>query len=148
MSTPPHIVVVDDNVDILTLYQEYMPDALDSLGHPVQITTFKSGQSLLAAAQRGSLPDFDLMLLDFDMPGIAGDEVCRHLRERGYRRQFIVFLSALQGDSHKQLAREAGANAYSRKVVKGQLMEQFVTLYRIAHDHAFPDPAPDWLVVF
>lgn len=148
MDKQPHIVLVDDNTDMLTIFEDFMRSAIGALGGRVEITSFKSGQALVAAQQRRTLPQFDLLLLDYDMPGMAGDEVCQYVREHGCRDGIIIFISALQGPGHKELARKAGADAYSKKVAYSQLMEQFETFFEIARDHVLPDPPPKWLTVF
>jgi CheY-like chemotaxis protein len=147
MRKPPHIILVDDNVDMLSLFEDFMRSAIDKVGVEVEITSFKSGQALVAARERNSLPEFDLMLLDYDMPGMAGDEVCRDLRAHGYEDNIIVLLSALQGTGHKELARQAGADAYSEKVAYGRLIEQFNTFFEIARDRQLPNPPPHWLTI-
>jgi putative two-component system response regulator len=69
-----------------------------------------SGQLALAVAR---LDPPDLVLLDVDMPGLSGLEVCRRLKEETLLRAIpVVFISGLQGTDDKVEAFRAGAVDY------------------------------------
>jgi DNA-binding response OmpR family regulator len=60
----------------------------------------------------------DLIMLDINMPGMDGYDVCRYLRrEAATARTPIVVVSAHSSERDKALAFEAGANAYLVKPV-------------------------------
>jgi len=81
-------------------------------GH-FEILEAKDGEAALAVA-RAEQPD--LLFLDWTMPGMAGVEVCRALREdpatAGIR---IVMLTARSQDSDRAHAQEMGADDYITK---------------------------------
>ena len=81
-------------------------------GH-FEILEAKDGDAALEVA-RAERPD--LLFLDWTMPGLAGVEVCRALREdpatAGIR---IVMLTARSQDSDRALAEEMGADDYITK---------------------------------
>ena len=69
-----------------------------------------SGQQALAAAR---LDPPDLVLLDVQMPGLSGLEVCRRFKEDGLLRAIpVIFISGLQGTDDKVEAFKAGAVDY------------------------------------
>jgi putative two-component system response regulator len=69
-----------------------------------------SGVLALAAAR---LEPPDLVLLDVDMPGMSGLEVCRLLKQDGRLRGIpVIFISGLQGTDDKVAAFRAGGVDY------------------------------------
>lgn len=147
MSQIPHIVYMDDNAGMLVLVENFIQSIAAEQGIEVMFSTFGSSQSIIAARDRPQMANVDLFLLDFDMPLMSGDEVCARLREYGYDSP-IIFMSALQDSGRKELARQAGADAYSQKVAHQRAAEQFTLFIEIAKTRVLPDPAPDWLEVF
>lgn len=84
---PPNILMVDDTPANLAL----LSDMLKGRGYTVRAAV--SGKLALLAA-RSTPPD--LILLDINMPGMDGYEVCRHLKEDEQLKEIpVVFLSAL-----------------------------------------------------
>ena len=65
------ILVVDDNVKIVTLLRQ----GLTAEGY--QVVTAQDGLEALALV--ASCPP-DLILLDIDLPGLSGSEICRRLK--------------------------------------------------------------------
>ena len=47
-----------------------------------------------AALERGLLNSYDVVVLDRDLPGVHGDEVCRRLSERGCRARVLMLTAA------------------------------------------------------
>jgi len=86
-----HILAVDDERDILLLYQE----ALGTFGH--QVTGAVSGAEAMDYLAR-RMPD--LIILDLRMPGISGIELLEWVRDRSPDVPIIVCsaLSGLQSD--------------------------------------------------
>ncbi len=70
----PLWMIVDDNEDILSLMRE----AAARFSH-ARIVCFDSPRAALAAFEAG--PElFELVITDFEMPGMDGVELCRRLR--------------------------------------------------------------------
>ena len=68
----PKILVVDDSLMLLSFVKEVL------IGANYDVTTASTGEEAVRAAQTG-MPD--LILLDFILPDMKGDEVCRRLLE-------------------------------------------------------------------
>lgn len=99
------MLVVDDEVDIANMLSEYF----HMEGYDV--TCANSGQEALAAASAGAAPD--IMLLDVNMPGMDGFEVCRRVRE--HLSCPIIFLTARIEDVDQLDGFAAGADDYVMK---------------------------------
>src|SRR5438445_6661995 len=68
----PKVLVVDDSLMLLSFVKEVLIEA------NYEVTPASTGEEAVREAQ-SSLPD--LILLDFILPDMRGDEVCRHLSE-------------------------------------------------------------------
>ena len=89
------------------------------------------GQLGLSMALRG---DYDLVILDVNLPQLTGFEVCRRLRAE--RPQVaVLLLTALGGIDTKTEGYDAGADDYLVKTFEFQeLLLRVRTLYRHYHD--------------
>ena len=75
-------------------------------------TAWKSEQ-IVNLAQQGN---FDLIVLDVNMPGMDGFEVCEQLRANPrLRRTPVIFVSGSYSDGHRQRAAELGAADFISK---------------------------------
>jgi CheY-like chemotaxis protein len=99
------LLCVDDDLETLKLRKLL----LESSGYSV--ATANSGESALRVLEQGT--NFDLVLLDFLMPGMNGDELARRLREQ-YPELPLVAVSAV-GELPPSLIKRLDAN-----VQKGQ----------------------------
>ena len=56
---------------------------------------------------------YQLILLDYNLPGINGSQVCRILKEEDNTRNIpVVFMSAKDENELCQITKQAGANGY------------------------------------
>src|SRR5271170_5994387 len=67
-------MIVDDNDEILSLMREITAQFSDT-----EIVCFNSPQDALAAFEAAP-ENFELVITDFEMPGMNGVELCRRLR--------------------------------------------------------------------
>lgn len=104
----PRLLVVDDQpVNIQALYQTFASD------HQVLMAT--SGQQALdvCASKRP-----DLVLLDVEMPGMDGYEVCRRLKAEESTRDIpIIFVTAHNDEAAETCGLEAGAVDFISKPI-------------------------------
>lgn len=106
-SAPADILVVDDTVSNLRLLERMLGER----GYKVR--PVRSGEAALRAAG-ASTPD--LILLDINMPGLNGYEVCRQLKADERLRDIpVLFISALSETEDKVRAFEAGGVDYINK---------------------------------
>jgi len=113
---PRHALVVDDaRVAAATIAQ-----ALQLLGYEAEIA-YGSRAAVESLAQR--IPD--VILLDINMPGVDGVEVCRYLRRepRTAKTLIIAMSSEAQAETINQ-AYEAGANVFLPKPIEIDTLER------------------------
>jgi DNA-binding response OmpR family regulator len=103
--TKPTILVVEDYVDT----QEMLKLLLEDMGFNVLTAT--TGNEALAAAANNHI---DLVLTDFNLPDTSGPTVVRRLRQLNARLNHVptVVLTAFDGFEYRNLAAEAGCDAY------------------------------------
>ena len=110
-----HVLVVDD--DHTTA--ESLADMVSLLGHQTEIAL--SPRHAMESIQR-SVPS--LILLDFNMPGVDGLEVCRYIkRDPTMSDTPVVFVSAEDDPTIIEAAKEAGASGYMVKPVEFEALE-------------------------
>jgi CheY-like chemotaxis protein len=93
-----------------------------------RVLTAASGKEALAAAAANHI---DLVLLDFGLPDMTGPTVVRYLRRLNARwgRVPIIMVTAFEGYQYRQLADEAGCNAFLAKPPDFELLKE--TLERL-----------------
>lgn len=98
------LLVVDDDEDVAG----FVVAGLTIEGYEVQ--TQHDGLSALQRCRDGGI---DLVLLDINLPGCDGIEVCRRLRADGSTASLpVIMLTAAEGTAQKVLALQAGADDY------------------------------------
>lgn len=101
------ILIADDH----DMSRQMIADIVGSMGHDVVLA--EDGPSALLSA-RVQLPD--LIILDVEMPGLTGFEVCRLLRaEESTARIPIIMLTALQEAEDRVYGLDIGADDYLTK---------------------------------
>ncbi|MCW8107475.1 ATP-binding protein [Alteromonas ponticola] len=116
-----HVLLVEDN----NINQVVTGEMLSSLGLTYDIA--ENGE--LAIAKMTNSPDYDLVLMDVQMPVMDGYQATKILRERGFTEVPIIGLSAnaMKEDRNKGL--QAGMNDYLTKPVKRQAMSNTLLRY-------------------
>jgi DNA-binding response OmpR family regulator len=113
-------VLVEDDADIA----EAITYQLEKLGLTVRVA--RSGEEGLDLARRGA----DLVLLDLNLPGMDGLEVCRLIRRDSATRQVpIIIISARADETDRVLGLEMGADDY---VVKPFSLKELAARCRVA----------------
>jgi two-component system alkaline phosphatase synthesis response regulator PhoP len=71
---------------------------------------------------------YQLILLDFNLPGINGSQVCRILKEGDQTRDIpIVFMSAKDEDKLSRVTKEAGADGFIGLPFEGKKFIEKIT---------------------
>ena len=117
----PKILLVDDVALFLELERSY----LDGCGY--DLVTAASGEETL---QRLDMIAPDLLLLDFYMPGMDGDEVCRTIRKNPrWAKLPIIMVTAAGKPEEVQRCLQSGSDDYVTKPVnKDELREKVARL--------------------
>lgn len=100
-----HVMIVDDDVEVLgTLERLLGRDGFEVVG-------MDRGLKAIEYLDKNALPD--LVILDVDMPGMTGIEVCRRLRDDNrFITLPILFLTAMGAVDHVVEGLDAGADDY------------------------------------
>lgn len=104
------VLVADDNAPNRRLYQRM----LERLGQCVELV-----EDGTRAVERFAEGSYDLVLLDFVMPGLSGPEAAREMRaiesRAGRARTAIFAATALSGPQERQVCRTAGMDGFLAK---------------------------------
>ncbi len=106
------VFVVDDDKSV----RKALARLLKSAGVPAR--AFASGEELLLT-EKSEQPD--CMIVDIQMPGMNGFELCEKLKQSGSQVP-VIFMTAFDDDRSRTRARDAGAIAYFRKPIDDQVL--------------------------
>ena len=115
----PLIVAVDDAVFVCDTLKTWLQDSYD-------IQTFLDGKSALDFLEKNPA---DLILLDYDMPGMTGFEVLMKIRQNFKRRLPVVFLTAVTNERMEEEMLTRGADAYIRKPLDIGILKHTINEY-------------------
>ncbi len=113
-------VLVAEDVPELQLLESRL---LQSMG--VAVTVVKNGKEALEVALE---QEFDLLLMDMEMPELSGIEATSMLRQLGYRKP-IVALTANVMKQHREQFEEAGCNGFLTKPIDRQELQEILAGY-------------------
>jgi DNA-binding response OmpR family regulator len=106
--TPTRILVVEDEADVANLVKHTLERGADA-----SVETLASGAAALKSL---AVTQPDLLVLDLNLPGMDGAELCRLLRARPATAQLpIVMLTARTDESDRVLGLDLGADDYITK---------------------------------
>lgn len=89
----------------------FLKDGLEEEGFAVDVAS--NGRQGLEMAM-ANLNEYDIILLDWMMPGISGIEICRNIRKEN-KTVPVIFLTAKDTVDDTVFGLEAGANDYLKK---------------------------------
>lgn len=96
---------------------------LESGGFSVE--TVETGEE---GVEKTKAYQYQLILLDYNLPGMNGSQVCRMLREQENTQDTpIVFMSAKDEDKLIQITKEAGANGFIGLPFEGKKFIEKIT---------------------
>lgn len=119
MSNQPKIFLVDDDHFAATV-------AAEILSSDYEVRHLDNGQAALDLMAE-ALPD--LVLLDVDMPGMSGYEVCRRLRDDPAIGDLpVIFLSGMVSEEERLAGYEAGGDDYLTKPASAEELRSKIKL--------------------
>ena len=112
-----HVLVVDDNA----VSREILRDMLASFSFDV--TEANSGYAAIAELERASrYPEekpYDLVLMDWKMPGMDGFEATRYIRDKKFSHApIVIMISAFGREEMRHKAKAFGLSAFLTKPVQ------------------------------
>ncbi len=127
------VLVVDDNAIVRTVLQ----NQLESFHFDVD--TVASGEAALTALSRAATTRrYDLVLMDWLMPGIDGIEASRRIKQDLHidHTPLIIMITAFGRDEVRQNAEKVGINSFLLKPVSSSLL--FDTIMEVFKKPAVP----------
>jgi len=116
LKTQPIILVVEDYADS----RQMLKLLLEGQGYCV--VTAGNGREALSAVSHHHV---DLILTDFGLPDITGATLVRRLHQFSeLRRVPVIMLTAYDGDEYRNLAAEAGCNAFIVKPPRFEILTE------------------------
>jgi DNA-binding response OmpR family regulator len=89
------------------------------------IDTAETGEE---GIERTKISQYHLILLDYNLPGINGSQVCQVLKKREDTKDIpILFISAKDEDKLSQITSEAGADGYIGLPFEGKKFLEKIT---------------------
>ena len=121
----PRVLLVDDDEIAI----EHMRDLVSAAGY--EVTTATSGAAALTELRREFAP---IVILDRNMPGMDGLELCRAIRDGTHYPGYVYIMLCTAHDSEEEILAglNAGADDYLSKRASGtQLIARLATARRI-----------------
>ncbi|HEX5693594.1 MAG TPA: ATP-binding protein, partial [Arenimonas sp.] len=125
------VLLVEDDPVVAAVVQ----DLLRQQGHAVEHAAHGlAALSALAAA------DFDLALLDLDLPGLDGFQLARLLRAQGRRLPLLALTARADAEAERE-ALAAGMDGFLRKPVTGAMLAEALAAVAVAVPASSPTPS-------
>ncbi len=112
----PKVLLVDDDPSTSRLSAFHL-EKLNAI-----IDQVESGEEAVTKAMEN---EYDVILMDMEMPGMNGFEATRELRKKSYTR-LIVATTALTGEENRQKCLDAGCDRYLPKPLTREDLDRMV----------------------
>jgi two-component system OmpR family response regulator len=132
MTSVPHLLIVDDDEDILSLLTKFFRK------HSHTVTVAANGAAMFAALEEHAI---DLVILDLMLRGEDGLSLCRRLRTISHVP--VIMLTAMGDHTERVVGLEVGADDYLTKPFDQRelLARVKAVLRRVAARDPVPTPA-------
>ena len=111
------LLVVDDN----PINRRVLSLQLEKMGHDVEMAS--GGEEAVKMVRE---ENFDLVLMDCQMPGMDGLEATRRIRDQNDGSPFIIALTAFTEESQRRACLEAGMDEFLTKPVDADMLKQVI----------------------
>jgi DNA-binding response OmpR family regulator len=109
MITERKILIVDDDDDLRQSLKEQL-----AMNHEFEVLTAETAANGIDVVKNEHL---DLVVLDVGLPDMDGREMCKHLRNHGFKKP-VIMLTGSSSDADQILGFDSGANDYITKPFK------------------------------
>ncbi len=111
---PPMVLVAEDN----NVVRRGLTNFLNKWGYePIEAET---GDEAMAAIEAN--PDLRLAILDWNLPGLSGMQICQRVRTRPGNYIYIIMFSARKSAQEQIMALDGGADDYLTKPSKPSIL--------------------------
>lgn len=121
MSEISRVLIVDDEEEAVEVLCDYLSD----LGFNVKSAL--NGRDALSFLENG---DFDLLILDLQMPHVNGEEVLNELQQKNSKIAVIVVTGYSDGGVTESRIREYGVAGYIEKPIDLNVLEREIERIR------------------
>src|ERR1700684_3581404 len=118
-----HILLIDDSSSTRSLLRTLVNSG-QSIRH--EISEAASGEEALQKVGSGEINLPNLIIMDINMGGISGYELCREFRQKHAKSDvepYIIIVTANEGVDVINQALDSGANDYMPKPVNVKILE-------------------------
>ncbi len=119
----PKVLLVEDDVNLSDTVKEWL------LYEQFDVETAHSGPE---AMEQLEFSTFDLVILDWHLPGMDGIDICKNYRAAGGTTP-IIMLTGMDNAEERQAGLRAGANDYLKKPFKLKELSQRLKSLLEAH---------------
>ena len=114
-----NILIIQDSPSVNAM----LKFRLEKAGFSVEVS--ETGEEGIEKTKAGQ---YHLILLDYNLPGINGSQVCRLLKENHNTQDIpVLFMSAKDENKLSQITKEAGADGYITLPFDGKIFIEKVT---------------------
>ena len=125
MNTKPNVLIIDDREFDRVLYKEYLGD------EQYNFSELDDGEG--AIAQLNS-KDYDLILLDWQMPRVGGLETLRNVKNSAHRETPIIIITGLEDEKVLEQAFDyGGVDFINKPVSKIELNSRVNSVLKLFH---------------
>ncbi|MDR1617917.1 MAG: response regulator, partial [Treponema sp.] len=103
------ILAVDDSWEMLEYFKEYA-DVMK-----VRCVTASSGEEAVKLLEASPKPPFDIIFVDWKMPGMNGIELTEKIREKYGQQVVVIMISATEWEAIEEDAKKAGIDGFIPK---------------------------------
>ncbi len=108
MSNKPHVLIIDDREFDRVLYKEYLGD------EQYNFSELDDGEGAIAQLNN---KEYDLILLDWQMPRVGGLETLRNVKHSNHKDTPIIIITGLEDDKVLEQAFDYGGVDFINKPV-------------------------------
>lgn len=125
MTNKPNVLIIDDREFDRVLYKEYLGDEQYSFSE------LDDGESAISELNS---KEFDLILLDWQMPRVGGLETLRNVKNSAHRETPIIIITGLEDDKVLEQAFDyGGVDFINKPVSKIELNSRVNSVLKLFH---------------